>query len=110
MKCLYHTEGENCHLCREGYYGSALQQDCRSEWETWLQPLHQPCRGQQQTPERFLPGSIWGGGKTLLLPAGVACSCPAAGRGSWLGGGPLHLRGRTETFAEKRRILQEGGF
>lgn len=55
MKCLYHTEGENCHLCREGYYGSALQQDCRSEWETRLQPLHQPCRGQQQTPERFLP-------------------------------------------------------
>lgn len=32
MKCLYHTEGENCHLCRQGYYGSALQQDCRSEW------------------------------------------------------------------------------
>uniref|UniRef100_A0A8C0BB95 Laminin subunit beta-1 n=1 Tax=Buteo japonicus TaxID=224669 RepID=A0A8C0BB95_9AVES len=32
MKCLYHTEGENCHLCKQGYYGSALQQDCRSEW------------------------------------------------------------------------------
>ena len=32
MKCLYHTEGENCHLCKQGYYGNALQQDCRSEW------------------------------------------------------------------------------
>lgn len=31
LKCLYHTEGEHCQLCRYGYYGDALQQDCRSK-------------------------------------------------------------------------------
>uniref|UniRef100_A0A8D2MCU4 Laminin subunit beta-1 n=1 Tax=Zonotrichia albicollis TaxID=44394 RepID=A0A8D2MCU4_ZONAL len=72
MKCLYHTEGENCHLCREGYYGSALQQDCRSECETWL---HQPSQGNQWAAKCFLPGSIWYGGKTLLLPFTGQCHC-----------------------------------
>lgn len=31
LKCLYHTEGVHCQLCRLGYYGDALQQDCRSK-------------------------------------------------------------------------------
>ncbi|XP_005377350.2 PREDICTED: laminin subunit beta-1 [Chinchilla lanigera] len=29
LKCLYHTEGDRCQLCRSGYYGEALRQDCR---------------------------------------------------------------------------------
>lgn len=29
--CLYHTEGDRCQLCRLGYYGDALRQDCRSK-------------------------------------------------------------------------------
>ena len=31
LKCLYHTEGRHCQLCRFGYYGDALRQDCRSK-------------------------------------------------------------------------------
>lgn len=29
VRCLYHTEGRHCELCRLGYYGDALHQDCR---------------------------------------------------------------------------------
>lgn len=28
LKCLYHTEGEHCNLCKPGYYGNAVQQNC----------------------------------------------------------------------------------
>ncbi|XP_033491281.2 laminin subunit beta-1a [Epinephelus lanceolatus] len=29
LRCLYHSEGASCQLCKLGYYGNALQQDCR---------------------------------------------------------------------------------
>uniref|UniRef100_A0A3Q2XNE3 Laminin, beta 2-like n=1 Tax=Hippocampus comes TaxID=109280 RepID=A0A3Q2XNE3_HIPCM len=29
LKCLYHTDGPSCAQCQQGYYGSALAQDCR---------------------------------------------------------------------------------
>lgn len=31
LKCLHNTEGENCHQCGLGYYGSAIHQDCKSK-------------------------------------------------------------------------------
>ncbi|XP_065087000.1 laminin subunit beta-1 isoform X1 [Ochlerotatus camptorhynchus] len=30
VQCLYDTEGDHCEFCRDGYYGNALEQDCRS--------------------------------------------------------------------------------
>lgn len=31
VQCLYETDGEHCEYCKDGYYGDALRQDCRSE-------------------------------------------------------------------------------
>uniref|UniRef100_A0A8B9N3J0 Laminin subunit beta-1 n=1 Tax=Accipiter nisus TaxID=211598 RepID=A0A8B9N3J0_9AVES len=47
MKCLYHTEGENCHVCKQGYYGSALQQDCRKCVCNYLGTIHDDCEGSE---------------------------------------------------------------
>uniref|UniRef100_A0AAQ5Z8U5 Laminin, beta 1a n=1 Tax=Amphiprion ocellaris TaxID=80972 RepID=A0AAQ5Z8U5_AMPOC len=30
LRCLYHSEGAACQSCKLGYYGDALQQDCRT--------------------------------------------------------------------------------
>lgn len=29
LKCLYDTTGDHCELCRDGFFGDALQQNCR---------------------------------------------------------------------------------
>ncbi|KAK7883977.1 hypothetical protein WMY93_027100 [Mugilogobius chulae] len=29
LKCLYHTEGRSCDVCRRGYYGDASRRNCR---------------------------------------------------------------------------------
>ncbi|KAJ7396973.1 hypothetical protein BTVI_139813 [Pitangus sulphuratus] len=47
VKCLYHTEGANCHLCKEGYYGSALQQDCRKCVCNYLGTVREDCEGSE---------------------------------------------------------------
>lgn len=29
LQCLYDTEGDHCEFCRDGFYGNALEQNCR---------------------------------------------------------------------------------
>uniref|UniRef100_T1GDC8 Laminin EGF-like domain-containing protein n=1 Tax=Megaselia scalaris TaxID=36166 RepID=T1GDC8_MEGSC len=29
LKCLYDTTGEHCEFCKDGFYGNALEKDCR---------------------------------------------------------------------------------
>uniref|UniRef100_A0A4W3H3I2 Laminin EGF-like domain-containing protein n=1 Tax=Callorhinchus milii TaxID=7868 RepID=A0A4W3H3I2_CALMI len=31
VKCLYNTYGPNCQFCKPGYYGSAINKDCRGK-------------------------------------------------------------------------------
>lgn len=32
LQCLYDTTGDNCEVCRDGFYGDALHQDCRRKF------------------------------------------------------------------------------
>ncbi|XP_060698913.1 laminin subunit beta-1a [Hemiscyllium ocellatum] len=43
LKCLYHTEGEHCELCKLGYYGKALQQDCKKCVCNYLGTVKEQC-------------------------------------------------------------------
>nr|XP_033814369.1 laminin subunit beta-1 isoform X1 [Geotrypetes seraphini] len=43
LKCLYHTKGERCQQCQLGYYGNALQQDCRKCVCNYLGTAHEHC-------------------------------------------------------------------
>ncbi|CAK9803904.1 Laminin subunit beta-1 [Anthophora quadrimaculata] len=29
LQCLYNTDGANCHICKAGFHGNALKQDCQ---------------------------------------------------------------------------------
>nr|XP_013801983.1 PREDICTED: laminin subunit beta-1 [Apteryx mantelli mantelli] len=70
VKCLYHTEGENCHLCKQGYYGSALQQDCRTPFlleELELAARGTICRELPPVAPRRRPRLPLGTGEVLSL-------------------------------------------
>ncbi|XP_041059562.1 laminin subunit beta-1a isoform X1 [Carcharodon carcharias] len=43
LKCLYHTEGESCNHCKLGYYGNALQQNCKKCVCNYLGTLQAQC-------------------------------------------------------------------
>ncbi|XP_046762736.1 laminin subunit beta-4 isoform X1 [Gallus gallus] len=61
VKCLHNTHGANCQFCKPGYFGSALNQDCRI------------CKCN---PAGVLPATCPGGDATCLCdPATGACLC-----------------------------------
>ncbi|XP_072291696.1 laminin subunit beta-4 [Eucyclogobius newberryi] len=49
QRCLHNTRGRHCEECKQGYYGNALEQDCkecscdRRGTEVTLCPLQSPC-------------------------------------------------------------------
>ncbi|CAJ0944053.1 unnamed protein product [Ranitomeya imitator] len=45
LKCLHHTEGENCQQCLLGYYGNAFQQDCKKCVCNYLGTDQDYCQG-----------------------------------------------------------------
>uniref|UniRef100_A0A452I4H4 Laminin subunit beta-1 n=1 Tax=Gopherus agassizii TaxID=38772 RepID=A0A452I4H4_9SAUR len=47
LNCLYQTEGENCQLCKYGYYGHALQQDCRKCVCNYLGTVREHCNSSE---------------------------------------------------------------
>ena len=34
LQCLYDTDGDHCEHCRDGFYGDALNHDCRRMYFT----------------------------------------------------------------------------
>uniref|UniRef100_A0A8C3J9R7 Laminin subunit beta-1 n=1 Tax=Calidris pygmaea TaxID=425635 RepID=A0A8C3J9R7_9CHAR len=82
MKCLYHTEGENCHLCKEGYYGSALQQDCRKCVCNYLGTVREDCDGSESCRCEAATGQC------RCLPNVVGQTCDRCAPHTWrLAGG-----------------------
>lgn len=40
LLCLYDSTGDNCEICRDGYHGDALRQDCRGNCSQRKRILH----------------------------------------------------------------------
>ncbi|XP_015257331.1 PREDICTED: laminin subunit beta-4-like isoform X1 [Cyprinodon variegatus] len=55
LRCLYHTTGPQCQFCKPGFYGNALQHNCkecscdRRGTEPTLCPLESPCFCNRET-------------------------------------------------------------
>ncbi|XP_029088828.1 laminin subunit beta-1 isoform X1 [Monodon monoceros] len=76
LKCLYHTEGEHCQLCRFGYYGDALQQDCRKCVCNYLGTVQERCNGSDCQCDKIT-------GQCLCLPNVMGQNCDRCAPNTW---------------------------
>nr|XP_020633682.1 laminin subunit beta-1 [Pogona vitticeps] len=77
LKCLYHTEGEHCQLCKHGYYGRALQQDCRKCVCNYLGTVRERCDGSEDCECEKETGQC------QCLPNVVGQSCDHCAPNTW---------------------------
>uniref|UniRef100_A0A8D1HDJ9 Laminin subunit beta-1 n=1 Tax=Sus scrofa TaxID=9823 RepID=A0A8D1HDJ9_PIG len=76
LKCLYHTEGVHCQLCRLGYYGDALQQDCRKCVCNYLGTVQEHCNGSDCQCDKTT-------GQCLCLPNVIGQNCDRCAPNTW---------------------------
>uniref|UniRef100_A0A8D0HW36 Laminin subunit beta 1 n=1 Tax=Sphenodon punctatus TaxID=8508 RepID=A0A8D0HW36_SPHPU len=77
LKCLYHTQGENCHLCKHGYYGQALQQDCRKCVCNYLGTVREHCNSSEECQcEKTM-------GQCQCLPNVIGQNCDHCAPNTW---------------------------
>ncbi|XP_034522248.1 laminin subunit beta-1 isoform X2 [Ailuropoda melanoleuca] len=76
LRCLYHTEGEHCQLCRAGYYGDALQQDCRKCVCNYLGTMPEHCNGSDCQCDKTT-------GQCSCLPNVVGQNCDRCAPNTW---------------------------
>ncbi|XP_039210424.1 laminin subunit beta-1 [Crotalus tigris] len=77
LKCLFHTQGQHCQECKPGYYGWALQQDCRKCVCNYLGTVRQRCSGAEDCEcERET-------GQCQCLPNVVGQNCDHCAPNTW---------------------------
>nr|XP_060484405.1 laminin subunit beta-1 [Panthera onca] len=76
LKCLYHTEGDQCQLCRLGYYGDALRQDCRKCVCNYLGTVQDHCNGSDCQCDKTT-------GQCSCLPNVVGQNCDRCAPNTW---------------------------
>ncbi|XP_045649429.1 laminin subunit beta-1 [Ursus americanus] len=76
LRCLYHTEGEHCQLCRAGYYGDALRQDCRKCVCNYLGTVPEHCNGSDCQCDKTM-------GQCSCLPNVVGQNCDRCAPDTW---------------------------
>uniref|UniRef100_A0A8C5LZ45 Laminin subunit beta 1 n=1 Tax=Leptobrachium leishanense TaxID=445787 RepID=A0A8C5LZ45_9ANUR len=77
IKCLHHTEGDSCNLCKLGYYGNAVLQTCRSCICNYLGTEQNNCtEGEGCQCDRFT-------GQCPCLPNVLGQSCDSCATNTW---------------------------
>ncbi|XP_069485257.1 laminin subunit beta-1 [Ambystoma mexicanum] len=76
LKCLYHTEGENCANCQLGYYGDALRQDCRKCVCNYLGTVQEHCSAEDCQCNQT-------SGQCQCLPNVIGQNCDRCAPNTW---------------------------
>ncbi|XP_004839706.1 laminin subunit beta-1 isoform X1 [Heterocephalus glaber] len=76
LKCLYHTEGDQCQFCRSGYYGDALRQDCRKCVCNILGTVQERCNGSDCQCNQAT-------GQCACLPNVIGQNCDRCAPNTW---------------------------